>query len=84
MRGTSTSRKAEVSNISAHGFWILVDGREFFLPFEVFPWFKRATVAAILHLERPQPHHFYWPDLDVDLSLDSIEHPEKYPLRARQ
>lgn len=84
MRGTSTSPPAEVSNISAHGFWVLIDDRELYLPFEVFPWFKDATVAAILHLERPQPHHLYWPDLDVDLSLDSIEHPEKYPLRARQ
>lgn len=84
MRGTSTSREAEVTNISAHGFWILVDGRELFLPFDEFPWFKDATVAAILKLERPQPHHLYWPELDVDLSIDSIEHPERYPLRARQ
>lgn len=83
MRGASTSRKAEVSNISAHGFWILVDNRELFLPFEEFPWFKDASVAAISRLERPQPHHLYWPDLDVDLTIDSIEHPEKYPLRAK-
>jgi hypothetical protein len=32
--------------------------------------------------ERPQPQHLYWPDLDVDLSVDSIEHPERYPQRA--
>ncbi|MEX0874138.1 MAG: DUF2442 domain-containing protein [Actinomycetota bacterium] len=83
MRGTSTSRKAEVSNISAHGFWILIDDRELFLPFETFPWFKGATVAAILDVERPQPHHMYWPQLDVDLTVDSIEHPERYPLRAK-
>lgn len=84
MPGTSTSRPIEVSNISAHGVWILVDDRELFLPYEEFPWFKDATVAEILRVERPQPHHLYWPDLDVDLTIDSIEHPEKYPLRARQ
>ena len=83
MRGASTSQRAEVSNISAHGFWILVDDRELFLPFEEFPWFKDATVAAIIHVDRPQPRHLYWPELDVDLSIDSIEHPEKYPLKAR-
>jgi hypothetical protein len=22
----------------------------------------------------------YWPDLDIDLAVDSIEHPEQYPL----
>lgn len=84
MPGTSTSPEAEVSNISALGFWVLVDDRELFLPFKEFPWFEKATVAAILHVERPQQQHLYWPDLDVDLSLDSIENPEKYPLRAQQ
>lgn len=79
--GTATSQ-VEVTNISRHGFWILVEDRELFLPFEEFPWFAAAPVAAILNLERPQPHHLYWPDLDVDLTLESIEFPERYPLKA--
>lgn len=82
MRGTDTS-EAEVSNISKHGVWLLVDGRELFMPFDEFPWFKSAPVAAILNVERLRPEHLYWPDLDVDLTLDSIEHPERYPLKAR-
>ena len=32
---------------------------------------------------RPQPGHLYWPELDVDLSVESIEHPERYPLKAK-
>ncbi len=79
--GTDTSG-AEVTNISAHGLWLLVDGCELFMPFDRFPWFKNAAVGAIAKVERPQPHHLYWPDLDVDLHLDSIEHPERYPLLA--
>jgi hypothetical protein len=82
MPGTGTSR-AEVSNISRHGFWLLLDERELFLPFAEYPWFKRAPVEAILRLDRPQPDHLHWPDLDVDLSVDSIEHPERYPLKAK-
>lgn len=82
MRGTATSG-VEVTNISRHGFWLLLDDRELFLPFDEFPWFKRATVQAILDVERPQPGHLYWPQLDVDLSVDSIEHPDRYPLRSR-
>jgi hypothetical protein len=82
MPGAATS-EVEVTNISKHGFWLLVDDRELFLPFEEFPWFKRAPVQAILRLERPSPRHLYWPDIDVDLSLDSIEHPERYPLRSK-
>ena len=81
MPGTATSA-AEVTNISQHGFWMLVDGRELFLPFDEFPWFKQATVNAILRVERPTPQHLLWPELDVDLSLDSIEHPERYPLTS--
>lgn len=82
MPGTDTSA-VEVTHISRHGLWLLLDEREFFLPFEEFPWFAEAPVGAILNVERPQPHHLYWPELDVDLSVDSIEHPERYPMRAR-
>jgi hypothetical protein len=82
MPGTGTST-VEVTNISKHGFWLLLDRRELFLSFDHFPWFKQATVDAILKLERPAPQHLRWPDLDVDLAVDSIEHPERYPLKSK-
>ena len=82
MPGTTTST-AEVTNISQHGFWILLDDQELLLPFDEFPWFRDATVDAILSVERPHAQHLHWPALDVDLSVDSIEHPERYPLRAK-
>ena len=82
MHGVDTSG-VEVTNISRHGFWILLDERELFLPFEQFPWFAAAPVHAILNVERPWPHHLRWPDLDVDLTLESIEHPERYPQVAK-
>jgi hypothetical protein len=82
MPGASTSQ-VEVTNISQHGFWLLLDEDELFLPFKDFPWFKSAPVEAILRLERPRPGHLYWPDLDVDLSVDSIEHPDRYPLKSK-
>lgn len=82
MPGTSTST-AEVTNISKHGFWLLLDDRELFLPFKHFPWFKQAAVDAILNVERSAPQHLRWPDLDVDLAVDSIKHPERYPLKSK-
>ena len=72
-----------MTNISKHGFWLLVEDKELFLPFREFPWFQRASVSAILNVEQLQPHHLYWPDLDVDLAVESIEHPEKFPLVAK-
>ena len=82
MPGPATSQ-AEVTNISQHGFWVLVDERELFLPFDEFPWFRAAPVEAILQLEVPHPGHLHWPALDVDLSIASIEDPSRYPLRSR-
>jgi hypothetical protein len=69
--------------ISALGVWLFLGDREIFLPFEKFPWFRDAPVAGVLNVERPQPHHLYWPDLDIDLHLDSISHPDQYPLVSR-
>jgi hypothetical protein len=58
MPGAATS-EVEVTNISQHGFWLLLDDRELFLPFQDFPWFKRAPVDAILRVERPAAGHLY-------------------------
>lgn len=82
MPGTTTST-VEVTNISKHGFWLLLDSRELFLSFDQFPWFREATVDAILNLERPAPQHLRWSDLDVDLAVESIEHPDRYPLKSK-
>ena len=46
------------------------------------PWCKRAPIEAIPRLQRPMAGHLHWPELDIDLSVDSIEHPERYPLKA--
>ena len=74
---------AEVGNVSKHGFWLLVSGRELFLSFKDFPWFADAPIAQLVNVQLPHPHHLYWPELDVDLSLESIEHPERFPLVSR-
>ena len=80
--GKPTS-EVEVTNISKHGFWLLTRDRELFLSYEDFPWFRDAPIGKIIDVEQPVPGHFHWPQLDVDLGLASIEHPEKFPLKAR-
>ena len=75
--------KVEVTNVSAHGLWLLTDDRELFLPFDDFPWFRDAPIGKVLNVEEPTPGHFFWPDLDVDLGIESIEQPERFPLEAR-
>ena len=80
--GPSTS-PVEVTNVSTHGFWLFIGEREMFVAFRDFPWFREASIRAMTRVELPSPHHLYWPELDVDLAVESIEHPEKYPLVSR-
>jgi len=80
--GVPTS-EVEVTHVSSHGVWLLAGGREHFLAFDDFPWFKDAPIGAIINVEQPTTGHFRWPDLDIDVSLASIEDPASYPLKAR-
>ena len=73
----------EVTNVSVHGFWLFVGERERFVPFTQFPWFRDASIRAITNVELPSPYHLYWPDLDIDVTVESIEHPERYPLASQ-
>ena len=74
----------EVTNISSHGIWLLTREKELFIPYEEFPWFKDAPIGKILNVEESTPGHFYWPELDVDLGIESIEHPERFPLKSKK
>lgn len=77
--GPSTS-PVEVTNVSPHGFWLFIGEQEVFLSFTDFPWFKDASIQALSRVELPSPHHLYWPDLDIDLAVESLAHPDRYPL----
>ena len=80
VRGKNTSQ-VEVSNIDVHGFWLYAEDKEYFLPFEEYPWFKNAKVKEILNVQLLHGCHFYWPNLDIDLELDCLASPDKYPLK---
>ncbi|MEA5421891.1 DUF2442 domain-containing protein [Synechococcus sp. CCY9202] len=62
---------------------MLIDDEELALPYSEFPWFKAATIEQVMNVMRPTADHLYWPELDVDLSVESIRNPERFPLRAK-
>ena len=79
----STTLGVEVTNISSHGVWLLAGDKELFMSYEDFPWFKDVPIRTVLNVEEPTPGHFYWPELDVDVGIETIEHPERFPLKAK-
>jgi hypothetical protein len=82
-RGKPTS-DIWVTRFSPAGFWLSLAGRQLFVSFQQFPWFARATIPQLSRIEWPTLDHLYWPDLDIDLSVESIEHPERFPLVSDQ
>ena len=82
MHGTATS-EAEVTHVSTHGFWLILRGEVLLVPFAEFPWFKKATIEQLTNVEWPSENHLYWPQLDLDLSVDSIRDPTAFPLLAK-
>ena len=79
--GHNTSA-TEVTHVSSHGVWLLAHEKEFFMSYDDFPWFKDQILKSILNVEEQSPGHFYWPDIDVDLTEEMIENPDRFPLTA--
>ena len=70
----------EVTHISSNGIWLLFDDAEYFLSYDEFPWFKNATISQIQNVERLGVTSLHWPELDVDLGKEVLEHPKNFPL----
>ncbi len=83
--GMSTSKKD--ANITIHtspaGMWLLVNDSEYFLSYKEHPWFQQAKISDIHDVQLLHETHLNWPTLDVDLELDALENPQKYPLTYR-
>jgi hypothetical protein len=73
----------EITHVSRHGFWLLLDNEELLVSFVEFPWFREATIDQLLNVERPTADHLHWPQLDLDLSIQSVRDPSAFPLVAR-
>lgn len=70
----------EITNISTHGVWLLAHGKELFMSYDDFPRFRDQFVKSIINIEESSPGHFYWPDIDVDVTEEIIENSSKFSL----
>jgi len=62
---------------------MLSDEKELALSYSGFPWFKAATIQQVLNVLRPTSDHLFWPDLNAELPVKSIGHPDRFPPRAQ-
>jgi hypothetical protein len=72
-----------VENITPFGIWLFAKGREYFLSYKDYPYFRNQTLKSIQTVQLLHGYHLYWPELDVDLEIDNLENPEKYPLKSK-
>jgi hypothetical protein len=81
--GNGETILVSVENITPFGIWLLVKGQEYFLAYKDYPYFRDQTLRSIQAVQLLHGCHLYWPELDVDLELDNLENPGKYPLKSR-
>ncbi len=74
---------ASVENITPEGIWLFVRGREYFLSYQDYPFFRDKTVGEIQDVKLLHGSHLYWPEADIDLEIDNLENPERYPLEFK-
>ena len=58
LKNRKNTLKPEIINISEHGFLILINDKEYFLPFIKYPWFKDAKISSITNVELFHNHHY--------------------------
>ena len=78
-----TNISASIENITPFGIWIFAGEKEYFLSYKTFPYFKDQTIRSIHNVQLLHGYHLYWPELDIDLEIDNLETPEKYPLKSK-
>ena len=84
MRSVNPGKDISISieNITPFGIWLLIREKEYFLSFKEFPYFKDHTLNSLYKVQLLHGYHLYWPDLDIDLEIDNLENPDRYPLKS--
>ncbi|MCG2712883.1 MAG: DUF2442 domain-containing protein [Candidatus Omnitrophica bacterium] len=85
MRSLKNGKTISVSveNITPFGIWILVKAKEYFLDYQNYPFFRNQIIKDIQNVKLLHGFHLYWPNLDIDLEIDNLENPTKYPLISK-
>lgn len=69
-----------VGAVTTRGFWLRLGVKKVFVSYRAFPWFREFTLRELAGVRRPSANHLRWSEFDIDLELESIEHPGRYSL----
>lgn len=70
--------------INDRGVMLSVLGQDYFLSYNRVPWMRDATINEVLDVQMSGKNAIEWPKLEVDLEVESLKHPERYPLLIRR
>ena len=79
-RSGRSTLPVSVGGVNARGFWLVLGTKKVFVSYRAFPWFREFTARELAAVRRPAAYHLRWPEFDIDLAVESIEHPDRYPL----
>ena len=66
--------------INDKGIMLSVKGNDYFISYNRMPWIKNASIMDALNVQMSGRNAIEWPTLNIDLEIDSLKHPKRYPL----
>ena len=84
LKNNTSSTLADVLMINDRGIMLSVQGQDYFLSYNRVPWMRDATINEVLDVRMSGKNAIEWPKLDVDLEVESLKHPERYPLLIKR
>ena len=83
-KSNTNNTSVSVLMINNQGIMISVGGQDHFLSYNRIPWMREASINDVLNIQMCGDEAIEWPALDIDLELDSLRHPERYPLLIKR
>jgi len=82
---TISKQNTERTSVNVHsimpdGIFLTVSGNDYYVSYNRLPWFKDAKISDIFNVEMIGDYAIRWDTLDVDIEIDSLKYPERYPL----
>ena len=80
LKSNSQDTQVSVLMINDKGIMLTVKGNDYFISYNRIPWMRHACISDALDVRMSGRNAIWWPNLDVDLEIESLKHPERYPL----